>query len=321
VIFSALVTSNYPQFLALFVLIFVQLVYTVASIFLFDYFNLWIPLFASVVSCFATYIIFISFQLTLKDYMNVQLEKERQFLFDVEELKNNFLSLISHDLKTPIAKIQAICDRMLAEAPSSTITGDVTSLREEASELHRYIQTILQITRVESRDFRIKKDASDINEIISTAVGKLQVLAKNKKIDLVLDLEPMFLIEVDAVLMREVVLNLIENAIKYTQEGGRVVVSSREIEDQVYVMVEDNGPGVPKEEQERIFDKFYRGELGKNQPKGSGLGLYLVKYFVELHSGKIIFDSEPKRGTKVGFRLPLADEPGILKGTNDEAVS
>jgi K+-sensing histidine kinase KdpD len=279
-----------------------------------------VPLTASVVSSFATYIIFISFQLTLKDYMNLQLEKERQFLFDVEELKNNFLSLISHDLKTPIAKIQAICDRMLAEAHDTSVTGDVTALREEATELHRYIHTILQITRVESRDFRIKKDASDINEIISTVAGKLQVLAKNKKIELVLDLEPMFLIEVDAVLMREVVLNLIENAIKYTQEGGRVTISSREIEDQVYVMVEDNGPGVPKEEQERIFDKFYRGESGKSQPKGSGLGLYLVKYFIELHRGKIIFESEPKRGTKVGFRLPLADD-ATGEGEKNEAVS
>lgn len=322
VIFSALVTSHYPQFLAFFVLTFVQAVYAVASIFLFDYFNLWIPLFASLVSTFSTYMIFISFQLTLKDYVNVQLEKERQFLLAVEELKNNFLSLISHDLKTPIAKIQAICDRILAESPNTAITGDVTALREEATELHRYIHTILQITRVESRDFRIKKDASDINEIITSVTSKLQVLAKNKKIELTLDLEPMFLIEVDTVLMREVVLNLIENAIKYTQEGGRVAISSREIDDHVYVVVEDNGPGIPKEEQDRVFEKFYRGELGKSQPKGSGLGLYLVKYFVELHSGQIIFESEPKRGTKIGFRLPLAttDEPR-MEGTENEAVS
>lgn len=306
VIFTAAVTTYYPQLLALFVLVLSQLIYATLSIWLFDQYYFWIPVLATFVTVFATSIIFMSFQLTMKDYVNLQLEKERQFLIDVEQLKNNFLSLISHDLKTPIAKIQGICDRLLTEGEKMPYAADLTALRVEATELHRYIHTILQITRVESRDFRINKDASDINELIDIVMRRLQPLATNKKITLHAELEPMFLIEVDPVLISEVILNLVENAIKYTPDGGRVVITSREIDDNVLVMVEDNGPGISKDEQKRIFDKFFRGEQGRNQPKGSGLGLYLVKYFIEIHNGQVFLESELGRGTKVGFRLPVS---------------
>ncbi len=305
VIFTAAVTTYYPQLLALFVLVLSQVIYATLSIWLFDQYYFWIPVLATFVTVFATSIIFMSFQLTMKDYVNLQLEKERQFLIDVEQLKNNFLSLISHDLKTPIAKIQGICDRLLTEGEKMPYASDLTALRVEASELHRYIHTILQITRVESRDFRINKDASDINELIDIVIRRLQPLANNKKITLSAVLEPMFLIEVDPVLISEVILNLVENAIKYTPDGGGVVITSREIDDNVLVMVEDNGPGISKDEQKRIFDKFFRGEQGRNQPKGSGLGLYLVKYFIEIHNGQVFLESELGKGTKVGFRLPI----------------
>jgi two-component system phosphate regulon sensor histidine kinase PhoR len=310
VLLTASITSNYPQLLAFFIICFTSLFFGAISVWIFDSYYIWLPNLAITLVSFVTYIIFLSFQLTLKEYLNTQLESEKQFLFEVEELKNNFLSLISHDLKTPIAKIQAICDRLISEhSADSPLNADLSSLREVATELHSYIKTILQITRVEARDFRINKDASDINEIIEKVSQQLEPLAKQKKIKLSLSLEPMFLIEVDSILIHEVILNLIDNAIKYTPDGGTVKVSSQEVDDQVLVMVEDTGPGIPPEEQARIFEKFFRGELGKSQPKGSGLGLYLVKYFVELHNGKVFLDSSAKTGTKVGFSLPIEEEP------------
>jgi signal transduction histidine kinase len=307
VIATAWLTSNYPQFLAFFIILCINLFFITLSVWIFDTFYFWLPVMALTIVSFVTYITFLSFQLTLKEYMNLQLEKEHQFLLDVEELKNNFLSLISHDLKTPIAKIQAIVDRILAQNPSHEFASDMTALREVASELHHYIRTILQIARVESRDFRINKDSTDLNEIIEAVIHQLEPLAKNKRLQITTHLEPMFLIEVDPVLIHEVVLNLVENAIKYTPEGGQITVSSREVDDRVLFMVEDNGPGIPVSEQARVFEKFFRGESGKSQPKGSGLGLYLVKYFVELHKGKVFLDSKINVGTKVGFYLPIAE--------------
>lgn len=311
VIAVAWITSNYPQFLALFIITFINLFYATLSIWTFDTFYFWIPISSIFLVSAVTYITFLSFQLTLKEYLNTQLETEREFLFEVEQLKNNFLSLISHDLKTPIAKIQAICDRLIAQHTDENLNQDLMSLREVASELHRYIKTLLQITRVESRDFRISKDASDINEIIEAVVTQLEPLARNKKINLAVALEPMFLIEVDQVLIHEVILNLVENAIKYTPDSGQVKISSQEVDDRVIIMVEDSGPGIPEREQAQIFEKFFQGELGKSQPKGSGLGLYLVKYFIELHSGKIFLESSAKQGTKVGFSLPITNNLNI----------
>ncbi len=310
---SAWFTSRYPQFLAFFTLVWFNIFFITVSLWVFDAHYVWLPVFATLVSSFATYVIFLSFQLTLKDYVTKQLEKEHQFLLDVEELKNNFLSLISHDLRTPIAKIQAICDRLLAENPGTQFAPDLSSLREVAGELNRYISTIIQTARVESKDFRVNKDATDINEVIERATKSLEPLVRQKKIQLKSHLEPMFLIEVDPVLIHEVVLNLIENAIKYTPDGGHVRLSSREVDGRVIVMVEDTGVGIPESEQVHVFEKFYRGEQGKSHPRGSGLGLYLVKYFIELHGGQVILQSTPGVGTKIGFSLPIEE------GVTDES--
>ncbi len=307
VVFASWITSRYPQLLAFLVLSVVQMILMAGSVVLFDLFYVYIPILPCAVTLLAAYMIFLSFQLTVRDYENIRLENEREFLLNVEELKNNFLSLISHDLKTPIAKIHGICDRLLAQTTDDKLFTDLIALREEATELNRYIKTLLQTSKVESRDFRINKESSDINEIIETVCEQLSRLAQTKAVHLNLQLEPMFLIEVDTVLMHEVVLNVVENAIKYSPDGAEVVVTSREVDGQVIVMVEDKGAGIPQEEQAHVFEKFYRGEMGKHQSKGSGLGLYLVKYFIEKHGGKVLLESEFGKGTKIGFSLPIND--------------
>ncbi len=302
---SIVFTNTYPQSLSLFLLCWTNGLYVAGSLWLFDTKALWTPIFAPLVTSALTHFIFVSFQLTIKDYMATQLEKERQYLLDVEELKSNFLSLISHDLKTPIAKIQAICDRMITEFQQPELVHDVASLKSVASELHRYIQTLLQLARVEARNFHLKKDASDINAIIQAVIERLQPLAVAKNISVSVQLEPMFLLDVDSLLMEEVLLNLVDNAIKYTPAGGFVTITTQELDSSVFITVQDNGPGIAPEEQTKIFERFYRGESGKSHPKGSGLGLYLVKYFVELHNGEVTLHTTPQTGTRFVVRLPV----------------
>src|SRR5690606_10376599 len=176
------------------------------------------------------YVVFLGYQLTLKENEAWRLEQEKKFFSEIEQLKNNFVSLISHDLKTPIAKIQAICDRLLAQPASADVHEGLERLRQESSVLHRYIQSILKMSRVESRDFKLNKEAADINEMIETVVSQLTPLIQQKHIHLELNLEPIFSIELDSLLIQEVILNLIENAVKYTPEKGSIEVSSREIE-------------------------------------------------------------------------------------------
>lgn len=298
----------YPQSVAIVFLFWLGTLVSALSLWIFDSFCFWTPALASIVQIMVTYMVFLSYQLTQKDNLNWRLEQERKYLLELEQLKDNFVSLISHDLKTPIAKIQAICDRMITQYPGDQISQDLTFLRKESSELHRYIQSILQITRVESRDFKLNKISSDINDLIEKVIDQLTPLAKAKDIEIQTHLEPLFLIEVDSILIREVILNLVENAIKYTPVGGSILVRAHEVGDDVLVEVEDSGIGISDEEQKKIFEKFYRSKSSETTAKGSGLGLYLVKYFIELHGGQVMIDSRLGHGTRVGFSLPVSSE-------------
>jgi two-component system, OmpR family, phosphate regulon sensor histidine kinase PhoR len=295
----------YPQAVALVMAFWLALIITVGSIWLFDQYGIWLPVLAPLVAFFVAYTLFVGYQLTQQENLNWRLEEERRYLREIEQLKNNFVSLFSHDLKTPIAKIQAICDRLLMGAPSPEVQSGLQSLRQESSELHRYIQSILRVSRIESSDFQINKEPADINELIFKVSQQMRPLAEAKNIKLDTNLEPIFAIEVDPDLIQEVILNLVENAIKYSPENSTVSISSREVGDQVFVTVTDAGRGIPPQEIPRVFEKFFRGAGHVMSTKGSGLGLYLVKYFVELHGGRVFVRSEPHKGTRFGFALPL----------------
>ncbi len=308
-LFSAWLLSSYPQTVALILFVWAGTLVAALSAWAFDSHYVWVPVLSPLAQLGFTYIIFLSYQLAQNEQKTWRLEQERRYLIEIEKLKNNFVSMMSHDLKTPIAKIQGIVDRLLLNAPAE-ITPDLTALRRSSDDLHRYIRSILQVTRVEARDFKINKEVLDINEQIDKVVQRLAPLASEKRIRLNQSLEPMFSIEADPTLIQEVILNLIENAIKYTPAGGSVAITSLEQDDNVFVIVEDNGVGIAPEDRERVWGKFTRGRNMEFDAKGTGLGLYLVKYFVELHGGRVFLESDPRPGggTRIGFSVPVADE-------------
>lgn len=306
---SLWVLVAYPQSVALVFFVMTAVVWSAASAWMFDVAYIWSPVMAALAQLATTYIVFLSYRLALNEQRTWRLQQEQIYLSEIEQLKTNFVSMMSHDLKTPIAKIQAICDRLLASQPESPINADLKSLRRSSDDLHRYIQSILQVTKVEAKDFKISKAVTDINEDIEKVVQRLQPLAQEKQISIVTNLEPMFSIEVDTTLIQEVIHNLIENAIKYTPPSGRVTVASRETDDNVEVVIEDTGPGIPPEEQSEVWGKFTRGrtEASAGISSGTGLGLYLVKYFIELHGGRVFLNSELGKGTKIGFAIPISE--------------
>ena len=304
---STWILTNYPQSVALILFVWIGTLWTALSAWTFDSFYVWIPVLSPVLQLGFTYIIFLSYQLSQNEQRTWRLEQERMYIREIEELKSNFVSMMSHDLKTPIAKIQAIVDRMLLVA-TGEMTDDLKSLRRSSDDLQRYIQSILQVTRIEAQDFRIKKEVVDINETIEKVVTGLAPLAFEKRIRTEQNLEPMFSIEADSTLIQEVIHNLIENAIKYTPTNGTVKITSQEKDDNVFVIVEDTGVGIAPEDQDKIWEKFTRGKNLEFDAKGSGLGLYLVKYFVELHGGRVFLESQPNVGTKIGFSIPVAQE-------------
>ncbi len=301
---SVWIMSYFPQSVALIYLLWLSAGFTALSLALFDNLNFWIPTLAPLLQIGATYILFLSYQLTVKEYKNWKLEEEQKLFNQTQQLKNNFVSLISHDLKTPIAKMQGICDRILTSDPNNKFEADVKTLRTETQELNRYIQSILQITKVESQDFRIHKEPSDINKIIEKVLSHLKFMLIDKNFSVATDFEPIFSIEVDPILIYEVVLNIIENSIKYSN-GGEINIKTYETDNYVHALFTDNGPGISSEDLEHIFEKFYRAKDQKEATKGSGLGLYLVKYFIQLHGGTININSELGQGTQVHIKLPI----------------
>ena len=303
---AILIISHYPQAIALFFLVWLATLTAAFSAWVFDSFNIWIPIVSSMSLFILVWVLFIGHQALIIEQAHARLQQQQSYLAELEQLKNNFVSLISHDLKTPIAKIQAVLDRVISQGTLNTeLRTDLLSLKDYSEELNRYIQSILKVLRVESRDFKILKETADINGIIENVVERLSPLARSKKIEIGLVLEPMFLIEIDVTLMTEVFLNIIENAIKYTPENGKVMIRSFETDTEVCVEIEDSGEGIPTEDQDLVWKKFVRGKSQDYKTKGTGLGLYLVKYFIELHGGQISMRSEVKKGTTFLVRLPI----------------
>lgn len=304
---AILTITHYPQAIALFFLVWLLTMSSAFSAWVFDNFSYWIPIVSPMSLLILVWVLFIGYQALKIEQAHSRLQQQQSYLAELEQLKNNFVSLISHDLKTPIAKIQGVLDRLMMQPNDPELNTDLHSLKEYSEELNRYIQSILKVLRVESRDFKIVKETADINGIIENVVERLGPLASSKNILLQANLEPMFLIEIDVTLMTEVFLNIIENAIKYTPENGQVLVRSYETEKDVCVEITDSGEGISREDQEVVWNKFTRGKTQDYKTKGSGLGLYLVKYFIELHGGDISLQSEVGKGTSFLVKLPIEE--------------
>jgi len=308
---SVFFMTSFPQMVAFVFLTFLSLIICSFSIWFFDTFNIWTPAFSPLILIISTWALFVGYLASRMEQKNWHLEQEKKSIAQLEQLKNNFVSLISHDLKTPIAKIQAIVERLLLNEYTPELTQDLKSLRSSSHELHRYIQSILKILRVESRDFHLNKEVTDINDLVKIVIGFVKPLAKEKQIQLEDNLEPLFSIEVDSTLIQEVLSNILENAIKYTPSGGRISIKTEEIEDFILIKVTDTGEGINSAELENVFGKFVRGKNQDLKTKGSGLGLYLVKYFVELHGGRVLLTSQVGKGTTVELYLPTEQETVI----------
>ncbi|MES2963259.1 MAG: CHASE2 domain-containing protein [Bdellovibrionota bacterium] len=168
---------SYPQSVALVFYVMTGILWAALSAYAFDVLLVWLPVLAPLVQLALTYIVFLSYRLALNEQRTWRLEQEQKYLSEIEQLKTNFVSMMSHDLKTPIAKIQAIVDRLLTAVPDSEIAPDLRTLRRSSDDLHRYIQSILQVTKVEAKDFKISKEVTDINENIEKVIGRLKPLA------------------------------------------------------------------------------------------------------------------------------------------------
>jgi signal transduction histidine kinase len=275
------------------------------SYLLFVFMGLWLYTAHLVVTVFVVYYIWIPFRAIGEYQRRYAIQEETKLLKQVEKLKQNFLSLMSHDLKTPVAKIAGVADNLYTQNSGNPDIREKSQLIiDSTKELNKFISSILDLTKIESSNFGLNKVSKDINSIIENVIKDLNFSANQKQVQIKKELAPLYPIEIDVTLITRVISNLVENAIKYSGPGTVVQVNTWDDEKWVYIEIKDNGVGIPAEELSNIFEKFYRIKNDANHSiKGTGLGLYLVKYFVELHGGVISVESIAGIETKFLVKL------------------
>jgi len=259
---------------------------------------------------------------------NERLAAAVERLQELDRLKSNFLATVSHELRTPLTSVIGYSE-MLLEGLAGALTGDqkeyIQVIMEKGDQLLQLITGILDVSRIESGTLRLARDPVDLGEVIVAAMGAMAPLARRKRLQLEAKTAPGApRVRGDKVKLRQVLLSLIGNAIKFTAEGGRIEVhvgvgplsreddvlqSSAPKRMGVRMRVVDSGIGIPPEKQAHIFEPFFQGDSSSTREYGgTGLGLTLAKSYIEAHGGRIWVDSEPSRGSVFTITLPAVEE-------------
>ena len=230
----------------------------------------------------------------------------------IQQMKNDFVSHVSHELKTPLASITAYSEMLVdGEANDEKTRKEFYSvIQNQARRLSRLIEDILNTSRIESGLIKVNKEVVSLTMLIEDQLQMIKGYAEEKNIEIIGQKPIVFdQVYVDRDMMSQVIINLLSNAVKYTPSGGtvRILTEVDEASSSAKVIVTDTGVGIPKDEIEHVFDKFYRVGANKKQAEGTGLGLNLVKQMVEtVHGGRVFVKSKVGEGSTFGFELPLA---------------
>lgn len=229
---------------------------------------------------------------------------------EVSRMKSDFVSFVTHQLRTPLAGIKWLLELVAqgSEIPDET-RSFIQDSRDSAERLIRLVNELLDISRLESGKLTIVPRETDLGALTRSVLSELSPLIQTKRHQLELsasDAVPPVL--VDPQLLRQVVLNLVSNAVKYTPEGGAIAIRMTREDSRVIWTIRDSGIGIPKEAQRRLFEKFYRADNAVTmETEGTGLGLYLVRLIVERFGGRVWCESEEGKGTSFLFTLPLRE--------------
>jgi len=225
---------------------------------------------------------------------------------EAEELKSTFISVVSHELKTPVALIKGYVSTLRREDARwdrEIVQDSLEVIEEEADRLTSLIDNLLDASRLQAGALAINLCDVALDTLVKRVVEKFQTQTEQHtiKIDFA-DKFPIILGDEDR--LTQVLNNLIQNAIKYSSDGGEIIVSGQIRPTQVIICVRDDGPGIAVEDIPHIFDRFYRASEASKTTKGAGLGLYLAKAVIEAHKGRIWVDPKPGDGARICFSLP-----------------
>lgn len=250
---------------------------------------------------------------------NAQLYAEVQ---KANQTKSEFISFVAHELKTPMTSIRGYTD-LLAKGVVGELNENqanfLNTIRKNVERMRRLVEDLLEISRLEAGRLELNLERVDLRSVVEELIETFsnQIKEKNQTLttDIPEDLPPLW---ADRMRLSQILTNLISNAHKYTPEGGRIEVIAREALNEwdpngpkhvVHIMVRDNGLGMSEEDQRKVFQKFFRSEDARaREAPGTGLGLHLTKYLVEMHGGRIWFESKLNEGTTFHFTIPVAED-------------
>lgn len=242
----------------------------------------------------------------------VDISKEFKKLMDKlntqEKSRQEFVSNVSHELKTPITSMKILADSLLGQQgmPEELYQEFLQDISKEIDRENDIITDLLDMVRIEKAENEINISSVNINEILGSVLKRLKPIASSKNIELVFESFRPVIADVDELKFARVVTNLVENAIKYNNTDGTVTVSLNSDHQYFYVKVEDTGIGIAEEDQERVFERFFRVDKARTRETGgSGLGLAITREIVEKHHGSIKIHSKEGEGTTFIVRIPL----------------
>jgi len=239
--------------------------------------------------------------------------QQAQLRVETESMRSSLLSSVSHDLRTPLASITGTASSLLeGEATLAPPTRRMLleTLYEEAERLNRLVRNLLDMTRLQSGALRVTKEWHPLEEVIGAALGRMERLLQGRPVATRVP-QDLPLVPIDDVLIEQVLINLLENAVKYTPAGSEIELTASVGDGMVTVGVADRGAGVPPGDEARLFEKFYRGR--SRTPRGAGLGLAICRGIVEAHGGRIWAENRAGGGAVFQFTIPLTGTPPDMK--------
>lgn len=264
--------------------------------------------------------------LALKIKMTERAKQEAGRIVELDAIKSRFFANISHEFRTPLSLIISPVQKILEQMPASEELDDEEGQREllvkvnhlrmvkrNAHRLQKLINQLLDLSKLENASMKLKVREDDLIKFLRVLVFSFESLAERKKIHFQTRFsQPGDLVYFDRETLEKIVINLLSNAFKFTPEKGRVSVDINLERDMLKVAIEDSGPGIPKEDLDKIFERFFRSDTAGEY--GTGIGLNLVKELVELHHGQISVESTVGKGTMFRFSIPT----GIASFTENE---
>lgn len=267
------------------------------------------------------------FTIVMRDITEHKQAEEAEALRELDRIKSEFISNVSHELRTPLHSIKGFTKLMLeGKVPDPNIQKEfLTIIEKDSKRLGTLIDSLLDMSRLESGRFEVRKQLLSIKDIIHDALESFYSLAEEKSIILSKKI-PAELpqVEADRERLRQVMTNLLSNAIKFSPDDGSIMVKAEGRNSELLVQVIDHGNGIPEEAIPHVFDRFYQVESSMTRSTGgSGLGLYISKQIIEAHGGRIWVESELGKGSTFCFtsRISLADFSFSSSFSVDSATS